>query len=164
MKFSTQEDINAPADAVFEMLCDFVSFEQAAMRRGAEVQRVDSMTTPGRGMMWHAAFNLRGKRRQLSVEMAKFDRPTTMVLDSTSQGIAGKTVFDLIALSPQRTRLKVELELTPQNLSSRLMVQSLKLAKNTLTKRFKLRVADYAQKMETKHRGQVHGINRPASG
>ena len=37
MKFSTKEDIDAPIDAVFDMLCEFDQFERAAMRRGAEV-------------------------------------------------------------------------------------------------------------------------------
>lgn len=151
MKFSTHEDINAPADAVFEMLCDFAAFEQAAMRRGAEVRRTDNMTTPGRGMTWQAAFDLRGKRRQMSVEMVIFDRPAEIVLESTSSGMAGTTSFDLMSMSPRRTRLRVELEVKPQNLSSRLMLQSLKLAKNTLTKRFKLRVAEHARTMEDRH-------------
>ena len=57
MKFSTKEDIDAPIDAVFEMLCEFDQFERAAMRRGAEVQRVDQLAEPGVGMLWEAAFD-----------------------------------------------------------------------------------------------------------
>lgn len=151
MKFSTNEDIEAPIDAVFEMFCDFESFERSAMRRGAEVQRVDQLRVPGVGMTWRAAFDLRGKRRQLELEMVTFERPTEIVLESTSPGMLSTTRFDLIALSRSRTRVKVELEVKPLSLPARLLVQSLKLAKTSLTKKFKLRVAEYAKGMEDRY-------------
>jgi len=148
MKFSTNEDINAPIEAVFDRFCDFQTFEQAAIRRGAEVRRTDQMSQPSPGMTWHAAFDLRGKRREVEVEMVSFDRPNVVVLESTSPGLLGMTTFHMRALSPERTRLHVELELKPLNLSARLLVQSLKLAKNSLTKKFKLSVARYARQAE----------------
>lgn len=155
MKFSTNEDIEAPADAVFEMLCDFEGFERSAMRRGAEVQRIDQLHKPGVGMMWQAAFTLRGKQRQMEVEMVTFDRPNEIVLESTSPGLLATTGFELIALSRSSTRVKVELEIKPLNLSARLLVQSLKLAKSSLTKKFKQRVSEYAKGMEDKYARQT---------
>jgi len=155
MKFSTREDVEAPIDAVFAMLCDFESFERAAMRRGADVRRVDRMDEPGVGVQWNAVFELRGKRRELQVEMVLFDQPNEMVLDSTSPGLASEMRFELIALSRSRTRVKVELEIKPQNLSARLLVQSLKLAKASLTKKYKLRVAGYASTMEERYLKQA---------
>ncbi|MBQ0803018.1 MAG: SRPBCC family protein [Sulfitobacter litoralis] len=151
MKFSTKEDIDAPIDAVFEMLCEFDQFERAAMRRGAEVQRVDQLAEPGAGMQWEAAFDMRGKRRALQVEMDRFERPTEMKLETRSQGLTGDMSFDLVALSRSRTRIMVALDLKPQNLSARLLVQSLKLAKNALTKKFKKRVGDYAKDMDERY-------------
>jgi uncharacterized protein YndB with AHSA1/START domain len=148
MKFSTREDIEAPIEAVFEMLCDFDTFERAAMRRGAEVQRLDDMRSPGVGMTWAAVFQLRGKRREIEVEMVTFDRPNDIVLESTSPGLIGQMRFELMALSRSRTRVLVELEVKPLNLSARLMVQSMKLAKGSLTKRYKLRVGEFAKGME----------------
>ncbi len=148
MKFSTKEDIEAPIDAVFEMLCNFEGFERSAMRRGAEVQRVDTLTTPGVGMMWNAVFEMRGKRRELQVEMVTFDRPNDIVLESTSPGLVGRMSFELMALSRGRTRLGVELDVKPLTLAARLLVQSMKLTKGTLTRRYKKRVAEYAQSME----------------
>ena len=44
--------------------------------------------------------------------------------------------------------MAVALEMSPLNLPARLLVQSLKLAKSTLSKRFKDRVADYARGLE----------------
>lgn len=151
MKFSTKEDIEAPIEAVFDMLCDFESFERAAMRRGAEVQRLDDRTQAGIGMNWEATFEMRGKRRELQLEMVEFDRPNDMALESTSSGILGRTSFELIALSRSQTRIMVELEIKPLNLSARLLVQSLKLAKNSLTQKFKKRVAEHARGMEERY-------------
>ena len=84
MKFSTKEDIEAPIDAVFDMLCEFDQFERAAMRRGAEVQRVDQLAAPATGMKWEAAFDMRGKRREIQIDMQSFERPTEMRLATTS--------------------------------------------------------------------------------
>lgn len=151
MKFSTKEDIEAPLEAVFDMFCDFESFERAAMRRGADVQRVDSKPEPGTGMIWDAAFVMRGKQRALRIEMMTFDRPNELVLEATSTGLVSHMSFELVALSRTRTRVLVGLDLKPQNLSARLLVQSLKLTKSALTKKYKLRVAEYARGMEERH-------------
>ena len=151
MKFSTKEDVEAPIDAVFDMLCDFEGFERSAMRRGAEVQRVDQLKVPSVGMMWRSAFDLRGKRRQVDLEMVTFDKPNEIVLESTSPGLLGQMSFELMPLSRNRTRVLVELEVKPLNLSARLLVQSLKLAKNSMTKKYKLRVAEYAKAMEERY-------------
>jgi carbon monoxide dehydrogenase subunit G len=155
MKFSTNEDIEAPIDAVFEMLCDFEAFERSAMRRGAEVQRIDQLSVPGVGMMWNGVFEIRGKRREVQVEMATFDRPNEIILETTSPGLLGSMSFELIALSRARTRVRVELEIKPLNLSARLLVQSLKLAKASLTKKYKLRISEYAKGMEDRYSRQA---------
>lgn len=151
MKFSTKEDIEAPIDAVFDMLCDFEMFERAAMRRGAEVQRTDSKTVPGAGMGWRAAFSLRGKRRQVEIETVTFDRPNEMVYECRSEGLMTFMTLELVALSRNRTRVLVALDIKPMNLSARLLVQSLKLAKTSLTKKYKLRVAEFAKTLEDRY-------------
>mmetsp|Transcript_27558 Transcript_27558/g.51069 ORF Transcript_27558/g.51069 Transcript_27558/m.51069 type:complete len:156 (-) Transcript_27558:1173-1640(-) len=148
MKFSSREDIDAPIDQVFAALCDFEGFERQAMRRGAEVQRLDAMAEPGVGMCWKVAFTMRGRKRNLNLEMVRFDVPNEMVFSAKSPGMDGVFSVELMALSRSRTRMSIALELAPLNLSARLLVQSLKLAKSTLSKRFKLRVAEYAKTLE----------------
>jgi hypothetical protein len=152
MKFSTKEDVEAPIGVVFEMLCDFEMFERSAMRRGAEVQRTDAKTAPGVGMAWNAAFNLRGKGRQVEIEMVTFEKPDEMVLECRSQGLMTLLTIELVALSKNRTRVMVSFDIKPLNLSARLLVQSLKLAKASLTKKFKLRVAEFAKSLEDRHK------------
>lgn len=151
MKFSTNEDIEAPIEDVFAMLCDFEMFERSAMRRGVEVQRTDKLTAPGVGMQWDASFSMRGKQREVSIEVISFDRPNEMVMESRSQGLLGVMTIELVALSRNRTRISVSFDIKPLNLSARLLVQSLKLAKASLTKKYKTRIAEYAKGMEERY-------------
>lgn len=152
MKFSAKEDIDAPIGAVFEMLCEFDRYERSALRRGAEVQRTSNLDVQGLGMTWDAAFLMRGRRRQMTLEMVSFDTPRQMQIAARSSNLASDCTLNLVSLSPQRTRVAVALDLHPKNLSARLLVQSLKLAKANLTKQFKLRVAEYASEIETRYR------------
>ncbi|MEL6239589.1 MAG: SRPBCC family protein [Pseudomonadota bacterium] len=148
MKFSAREDIAAPIDQVFDALSDFESFERQAMRRGADLQRVDPLTQAGVGMRWQVAFKMRGRRRDVTIELKRYDTPNEMFFDLTSQNIDGTFTVELLALSRNRTRVSLALEIVPLTLSARLFVQSLKLAKSSLSKRFKLKFAEYARSLE----------------
>ena len=152
MKFSTREDVEAPAEFVFQQFADFEVFERQALRRGADVQRRD--TGPVRtGSIWDVAFSFRGKDRKLSAELTRLDSPQLIHVSSKSGGIDGLTAIELVPLSPQRTRIAVSIELRASSLSARLLLQSLKLAKSNLTARFKKRVAVYASDIEDRYKG-----------
>lgn len=144
MKFSTREDIEAPIDHVFASVTDFNSFERQALRRGADVQRVDPTAVIKQGSAWDVAFKFRGKDRKLKATIANLEQPTVLSMHIAAKGIAGETVIELVALSQTRTRLSLAIDLTPQSLSARLLIQSLKLAKGNLTRKFKLRFTQFA--------------------
>ena len=59
---------------------------------------------------------------------------------------------ELVSLSPKRTRIVVGLELSAKSLSARLLLQSLKLAKSSLTNRFGSRIKSFAQTTEDDYR------------
>jgi len=155
MQFSSKEDIEAPIEDVFAALSEFETFERSAIRRGIEVQRIDESAPVAPGMAWDAAFDLRGKRRKLHLTLTDYDPPETMRFESQSTGLTGVMSFELVALSPRRTRLSVVLNLAPKTLSARLFLQSLKLAKANLTKRYKLRVAEFAKHIEERQTRSV---------
>ncbi|WP_135505941.1 SRPBCC family protein [Roseovarius aestuariivivens] len=148
MKFTAREDIEAPIDVVFGHVSDFATLERSALRRGAEVQRIDDLAETGPGMMWDTAFMLRGKRREMKVELTEFDPPNGMIMLSRSANISGRMVLDLVALSRARTRLNLDIEIEPKTLAARLMVQSLKLAQGNLNKRLRMRVAEFGRDLE----------------
>jgi carbon monoxide dehydrogenase subunit G len=152
MKFSSKEDIDAPIGAVFEMVTDFEAFETAARRRGVEVRRTGNLRNHGPGITWDAAFPFRGRRRDFTLTLATFDPPTHLSVAGLSKGMTSVFNVELMELSPERTRLAVELDMKPRTIAARLLIQSLRLAKDKLTKRFKLRVAEAAKELEERYK------------
>lgn len=159
MKFSTKEDLEVPIDAVFDMLSDFDGFERAAMRHGADVARTDDKDATGEGMTWAVKAHLRGKLREFDVKLATYDRPNQMNFKAASKNIEGKLLVELVALSRNRTRMRVELDVRPQTLPARLLMQSAKLARNTLNRRYKTRIAHFAEDLEDRHKRALRAIS-----
>ncbi len=148
MKFSTNEDIEAPIETVFAEISDFEAFERSAIRRGAEVRRRGDPTPPRAGLSWDTTFRLRGRPREMTLVLSRFETPTDIQLTANGKSFEGTLEVALIALSPHRTRLSVSVDIRPRTLAGRLFVQSLKLAKKDMNRRFKLKVAHFAQGVE----------------
>ena len=70
---------------------------------------------------------------------------------STSQALTAEVAVELVALSRKRTRLQMTIDLKPQNLSARLLVQSLKLARGSIKRKFDKRMAGFARDIEQRH-------------
>ena len=152
MKFQIQQDIEAPIDFVFDQMTDFKAFERAAMRRGAEVQRVNEGPSGKIGTAWDAKFQMRGKEREIQFEVTEFDSPNRLVVSSRAPSMGGDMVVELMALSRNRTRVDTNVQLAPKNLTTKLLIQSLKLARKNVTKRLSERMAAYAVEVETRFR------------
>jgi len=148
MIFETREDINAPIDRVFPYISDFDGFERFALRRGAEVKRLDDLRQPGADMKWDLKFLLRGKRRNFQMEMVSFDPPNGMRFHTQTIGVNGVMHVDLIALSRSSTRMNIKLELQATNLTGRLLIQSLKLAKSSIASRVNTKLYEFARGTE----------------
>lgn len=155
MKFTTREDIAADINYVFASVSDFDGLERAALRRGAEVMRTDTLSAPGEGMSWKAIFAFRNRERTADMKLTHYDAPNALTLFSKISGIDAEVRVDLLALSPQRTRLSLDVELKPKSIPARLMLQSVKLARNNMVKKFRRRVADYAQNIEDRARARA---------
>lgn len=151
MKLTTREDIDAPIAFVFAQLTDFEGWERAALRRGAEVQRTDTLRRPGPGMAWAAGFVYRGKPRKLALRLDTLAPPSRIGFSGQSPNVTGSLELDLMEMSPKRTRVSVALEVKPRTLISRLFLQSLRLAKARMQGRYKARVAQVGAEIETRY-------------
>jgi hypothetical protein len=106
-------------------------------------------------MSWQARFRLRGRMRDVTLRLVEYDPPNGIVLTAEATTIEGRMGVDLVALSRGRTRLSVDLILAPRSIAGRLLLQSLKLARSNLTRKFRLRVADYAMDMEDRYKRSI---------
>lgn len=144
MNFETKEDIECPIAFVFAQAADFGGFERQALRRGADVRKRDRLEQYGLGSAWNIIFKFHNKDRELKADISSWDPPNAYAVTYATSGIDGLFTIDLVALSRSRTRLSVSISLEPKTFGARLLVQSLKLTRGSLQRRFELRVADFA--------------------
>lgn len=154
MKFSAKEDIEVPVAGVWAVITDYDGFERAALRRGAEVQRKDVGGQPA----WSTAFAFRGKRRSLTIRQDRAEPPGLLAFSGASRQVEGTMVIELLELGPRRTRMTVTTEVRPLSLAARLFLQSLKLARGRIVRKYQVRVAQLATMIEARTRGQKTGF------
>lgn len=157
MKFSTKQDIEAPLVFVHQTLTDFEMWERAAMRRGAEVSRTDTLRQPGPGMAWASRFSYRGKERNIAVTLTEWEAPLHLAFAGAANTIDAQVRVELLEMSAKRTRILVTVDVTPKTLGARLFLQSLRLARARVDRSFDQRVAHMAHDIEQRFRG----VRRP---
>lgn len=162
MRIKVREDIAAPAAHVFAAVTDTAAFERQALRRGADVRRLDRLPALGPGVGWRVGFPFRGRQRELDIEVMQLEAPVAASGRFGIGGIGGQATADLLALSRGTTRLTITLDLKASTLAARLLLQSLRLARGNLERRMQARVAAWARGVEGRRGGPVQG--RPGGG
>lgn len=150
MKLSGRTDIGASLDAAFAFLTDFDGWERAALRRGADVTRTDKLKKPGPGMTWHVRFAWRGRERELQIKIVALDPAGQLTIAFDGPSVEGRLNAELVSMAVKRTRLLMQLEAKPRTLTARLFIQSLKLAKTRVQKRYDGRLAQIAADIEAR--------------
>ena len=148
MKFSSKQDIEAPLDFVWQELTDFEHFERMAVRRGAEVERIDHLKRAGAGMGWRLRFAFKGKPRKILLRIAEMSPPNALDFDLDSPSVAGGIRLELLALAPKRTRLTVVADTRPKTIAARLLIQSLRLVKGRTQRKLDGQMGKFAKMIE----------------
>jgi len=152
MQFTTHQDIDAPADYVFQRVTNFDAYERQALRKGASVDRLDGQGPIGIGATWDIAFTFRGRDRQLRAVITELNAPERMVVDTDAKGLTSVAQVTLVALSPRTTRVSVVIVLRAKSMQAKLLMQSMRLAKPRLNKRFRKRIKDQLKDVATDYR------------
>lgn len=152
MKLTGRKDIAASAEFVFSALTDFDSWERFAMRRGVDVSRTDTRTSPGPGMSWLVRFAFRGKSREAKIELVQIGPGSNLKVRGQSTNLEGDCHIEVIEMAAKRCRLHLSLDTRARTLGARLFLQSLRLAKGRVDKRFNTRMEALAAELEARYR------------
>lgn len=145
MKFSTRHDTRIAAPELFAHLSDFPRLERLLGDSGVALGRIDPAADPGTGIGWHLAFDWRGRRREMRLDVTDFQRPERIVMTGRSELFDMVIEQTVIALARDRSRLMFELDIRPRTMRARLMLQTAKLGKAQLDRRFDRRIGDYVR-------------------
>ncbi|WP_108484890.1 SRPBCC family protein [Oceaniglobus ichthyenteri] len=152
MKFTTRKDIEAPLDYVFRAASDFAAFERQALRRNIEVVRTTGAAPVGCGTAWSLKVPYRNRLWTIDAEVTGFDVPTGFVIHGAGEGVDIDMTVGLMALSRNTTRFEISVDLRPRTMTTRMVVQSLKLAKGRIQGKFDTRIATFASDLEDRYR------------
>lgn len=143
MKFSTRIDSPLSGDEVFTAISDFPTIEGMLAARSVKAQRLGRAADGSAGIAWDLSFDHRGKQRDLRLQVVEFDRPERIVMRGGSEALDLEITMTVIALTRARSRLVFELEARPRTIRARLMLQTAKLGKAQLDRRFADRIGGF---------------------
>ncbi len=150
MKLATKKDIEAPITKVWAALSDYEAWERSAMRRGVDVERTDKLTKPGPGMSWTSRFAYRARTRKADMKLTEMTGPGLLAFTLASDAVDVATKVELIEMSARRTRMHLTAEVKPRSLGARLFLQSLRLARAKVDRKFDAKVGQLALELETR--------------
>ncbi|MFK5997062.1 MAG: SRPBCC family protein [Rhodobacterales bacterium] len=153
MKFTSIQDIIAPADFVFQQLADFDFYESYAMRMGAQVERQDHYREPQPGMCWSIKGHFRGKDRALELTLDRYSPSDTLSYICTTKSLNALINLGVIPLSRTETRLQVVIDIQAKSLAARVALQSAKLAKKSLDRKFDTHMRNISNNIGGKYNG-----------
>jgi hypothetical protein len=98
--------------------------------------------------MWAIRMELRGKLQRIEIELADYEPPNKLIFTGGTDSFDAEVLVELIALSARETRATMTVDLKPKTLAARLILQSARLTKGSITKRIRKRLNKFALEIE----------------
>lgn len=140
MKLTAKTDLDAPIGFVYECLLDHPHWEHQAAERGIDVERPAEMPMSGVGAGWLVRLPYRGKLVKMLLRLVEVRKDESLGFELESNTIEGGFVISVMALSPRRTRLHMQLDVRPRTLAARVVLNTMRLAKGRVQARLDMRI------------------------
>lgn len=148
MKLKVSEDAQSPVDAAFAVLTDYAAIEDELRNHGVTITRLGGWRDVALGVAWSGRGQLRGKTRQIDAKVSALEPGRMVEIEARVGGMKVLHETRLVPLGERVTRINITLDLRPDTLSARLLVQSLKLARGRILERMEHRLRADIRRIE----------------
>jgi hypothetical protein len=88
--------------------------------------------------------------QKIEIELADYEPPNKLIFTGGTDSFDAEVLVELIALSARETRATMTVDLKPKTLAARLILQSARLTKGSITKRIRKRLNKFALEIENR--------------
>ncbi len=148
MKLKVSDDAERPVDQVFAVLTDYAAIEDELRSMGFQIKRLGHWTELEPGVAWAGRGEIRGKVRQFEGTVSAIESGRMVEIEARIGGMRVVHETRLVPLGERVTRVNVTADLRPDTLSTRLLIQSLKLARGRVLDRMQRRLATEIRRIE----------------
>ncbi len=148
MKFDAHQTVAAPPQTVLDEVP--AGFERLAAGYGADVIRIDDGTAGPAGAAWRVDFAYRGHRKSVEIRTARYDPAAQLCMEGESDGLRVTAAAVVEGPGTGPTALSLGFQLAARTLTARLLMQPLKLAHGSLSRRLDAHLAEFARRVEAR--------------
>src|SRR5690606_21755457 len=136
------QDMDLAAEDLFRAVSNFKAIERLLVRRGVDLRRQDRLAGTAVGMRLQLGFDWRAHHREMVLELTQFDPPEALTLEGSSDQFNLSIRMTVVALTRTKSRLLFETEAQPRGMKARILLQTAKLGKSQLDRKFARHVGD----------------------
>ena len=98
-------------------------------------------------MSWLIGFDFRGRSRELALELTEYQPPEVIQFKGSSDQFDLGLRMTVVALTRTKSRLIFETDAQPRGMKARLLLQTAKLGKPQLDRKFAERISDFVNSL-----------------
>ncbi|ARO14038.1 hypothetical protein BVG79_00686 [Ketogulonicigenium robustum] len=152
MQFVVNDHVAVGPQTLFDHISDVALLEQMVKRGGASIHRTDGGSGATVGASWMIGVPFRGRTQDVSMKLVEVQAPRLMRIAFASGGVEGEISLVLTPAEGAGTDTVFTMEMGANSLIGRLLLQSLKLARGTISNRIRKRVGNYLHLAEARAR------------
>lgn len=155
MELQYSSVINVPQAFAFERATDFDQFEKEGFGMLAKFEPRAVIRAPEIGARWRTAAEFQGRPRIFSLQLLEMQSPGWLVLGNKSENYDVEAQFKFESTGETQTAFSFKLVAKAQSITSKLILQTLQLARARIEKSMQADFDEMGKKMEAAYQASL---------